>query len=78
MFDENSVDPLQKVEFLRSYRPWPIIKAAARNPEHRALPAYGQPASGAIIARGKHQPEGIAEGFAERVVDELLRGLNKG
>jgi AcrR family transcriptional regulator len=34
--------------------------------------------TGAVLARGKHQPEGIAEGFAERVVDELLRGLNAG
>ncbi len=34
--------------------------------------------SGAVLARGKHQPEGIAEGFAERVVDELLRGLSRG
>ena len=33
---------------------------------------------GAVLARGKHQPEGIAEGFAERVVDELLRGLSRG
>jgi AcrR family transcriptional regulator len=32
--------------------------------------------TGAVLARGKHQPEGIAEGFAERVVDELLRGLS--
>ena len=31
--------------------------------------------SGALLARGKHQPEGMAEGFAERVVDELLAGL---
>jgi len=31
--------------------------------------------SGAVLARGKHQPEGIAEGFAQRVVDELLQGL---
>jgi AcrR family transcriptional regulator len=32
--------------------------------------------SGALLARGKHQPEGMAEGFAERVVDELLAGLS--
>src|SRR4051794_38628741 len=40
---ENLVEPLQKLEFLRSPRPRPIIEAAARNPEQRALPAYGQP-----------------------------------
>ena len=33
MIDENSVEPLQKVEFLRSFRPRLVIKAAARNPE---------------------------------------------
>jgi hypothetical protein len=32
--------------------------------------------SGAVLARGKHQPEGIEVGFPARVVDELLRGLN--
>jgi Tetracyclin repressor-like, C-terminal domain len=32
--------------------------------------------SGAVLARGKHQTEGIEAGFAERVVDELLHGLN--
>jgi hypothetical protein len=31
--------------------------------------------TGAIIARGKHQPEGISAGYARRVVDELLTGL---
>src|SRR5271169_3150826 len=40
---ENPVEPLQKLEFLHTLRPRPVIKAAARNPEQRALPAYGQP-----------------------------------
>ena len=31
--------------------------------------------TGAMISRGKHQPEGISDGFAQRVVDELLTGL---
>ncbi len=31
--------------------------------------------TGAIIGRGKHQPEGISVGYARRVVDELLTGL---
>jgi hypothetical protein len=31
--------------------------------------------TGAMISRGKHQPEGISDGFAQRVVDELLAGL---
>ena len=31
--------------------------------------------TGAIIVRGKHQPEGISAGYARRVVDELLAGL---
>ena len=31
--------------------------------------------TGAIIGRGKHQPEGISAGYARRVVDELLAGL---
>src|SRR5580700_8487383 len=43
MVGENPVEPLQKLEFLCGFRPRPIIKAAARNPEQRALPAYGQP-----------------------------------
>src|SRR5271165_3893249 len=40
---ENPVEPLQKLEFRRRFRPRPVIEAAARNPEQRALPAYGQP-----------------------------------
>src|SRR4029079_17234812 len=40
---ENPVEPLQKLEFLRRFRPRPVIEAAARNPQQRALPAYGQP-----------------------------------
>ncbi len=31
--------------------------------------------TGAVLARGKHQPEGISAGYGERVVDELLAGL---
>jgi AcrR family transcriptional regulator len=30
---------------------------------------------GAVVARGKFEPESIPGGYAERVVDELLRGL---
>src|SRR3954447_746120 len=40
---ENPVEPLQKLEFLRTFRPGPVIEAAARHREQRALPAYGQP-----------------------------------
>src|SRR5260221_9031434 len=40
---ENPVEPLHKLEFLRRFRPRPVIEATARNPEQRALPAYGQP-----------------------------------
>src|SRR5260370_18469402 len=40
---ENPVEPLQKLEFLRRFRPRPVIEAAARNPQQRALPPYGQP-----------------------------------
>src|SRR6266581_6627133 len=43
MVGENSVEPIQKIEFLRGLRPGPVIKAAARDPQQRALPAYGQP-----------------------------------
>src|SRR5580692_9344029 len=43
MIGENPVDPLQKLEFLRTVRPGPVIEAAARRGEQRALPAYGQP-----------------------------------
>src|SRR5271156_5088861 len=43
MVCENPVEPLQKLELLRRFRPRLIIEAAARNPEQRALPAYGQP-----------------------------------
>lgn len=31
--------------------------------------------TGAVLARGKHEPEAVSAGYAERVVDELLRGL---
>jgi hypothetical protein len=41
MGGENPIEPLQKIEFLCGLRPGPIIEAAARNPEQRALPAYG-------------------------------------
>jgi len=43
MVCENPVEPLQKLEFLRRFRPRPVIEAASRNPEQRALPDYGQP-----------------------------------
>src|SRR5690242_7193768 len=43
MVGENPVEPLQKLEFLRTFGPGPIIEAAARHREQRALPAYGQP-----------------------------------
>src|SRR5689334_12002784 len=43
MVCENPVEPLQKLEFLRRFRPPQVIEAAARKPEQRALPAYGQP-----------------------------------
>lgn len=32
--------------------------------------------TGAVLARGKYQPEGISAGYGERVVDELLAGLS--
>ena len=31
--------------------------------------------TGAVLARGKFQPEAVSAAYAERVVDELLRGL---
>src|SRR5580704_11710992 len=40
---EHPVEPFQKLEFFRRFRPRLVIKAAARNSEQRALPAYGQP-----------------------------------
>src|SRR5689334_16787287 len=40
---ENPVEPLEKLELLRRFRPRPVIEAAARNPQQRALPDYGQP-----------------------------------
>src|SRR6201997_3909740 len=40
---ENPVEPLHKLEFLCRLRPRPVIKAAARDPQQRALPGYGQP-----------------------------------
>src|SRR5207237_31802 len=40
---EEPFERLQKLEFLGSFGPRPVIKAAAHNPEQRALPAYGQP-----------------------------------
>src|SRR5690242_51606 len=43
MVCENPVEPLRKLEFLRRFRPRPVIEAASRNPEQRALPDYGQP-----------------------------------
>jgi hypothetical protein len=43
MVGEHPVEPLQKLEFRRRFRPRPVIGAAARNPEQRASPDYGQP-----------------------------------
>src|SRR5207248_8857728 len=43
MIGEIPVEPLQNLEFLRRLQPPPVIKAAARKPEQRALPDYGQP-----------------------------------
>src|SRR5947209_20070907 len=40
MVCKNPVEPLQKLEFLRRFRPRPVIEAASRNPEQRALPDY--------------------------------------
>ncbi len=34
--------------------------------------------TGAVVARGKHEPEAVSADYAERVVDELLRGLATG
>jgi AcrR family transcriptional regulator len=34
--------------------------------------------TGAVVARGKHEPEAVSADYAERVVDELLRGLAAG
>src|SRR6202035_706642 len=39
----NPVEPLQELQFRRRFRARPVIEAAARNPEQRALPDYGQP-----------------------------------
>src|SRR6516165_10574903 len=38
MAGENPVEPFQKLEFRRRFRPKSVIKAAARNPEPRAAP----------------------------------------
>src|SRR5437763_12313372 len=43
MVCENPIEPLQKLKFLHRFRPRLVVEAAARNPEQRALPAYGQP-----------------------------------
>src|SRR5205814_9652376 len=48
---ENPVEPLQKLEFLRRFRPRPVIEAAARNPSSVHCRLMDSPASGAIIAR---------------------------
>src|SRR6202012_653506 len=48
---KNRVEPFQKLEFLGSFRPRPVIEAAARHPEQRALPDYGQP-----CLRRDHRP----------------------
>src|SRR5947209_12614326 len=52
MVGENPVEPLQKLEFLGSFRPRPVIKAAAHNPEQARIaglrtappPAHSSPA----------------------------------
>src|SRR6201996_8740794 len=43
MLGENPVEPVQQIELIRGRRPGLVIEAAARDPEQRALPAYGQP-----------------------------------
>src|SRR5207248_3236510 len=52
MVGENPVEPLQKLEFLRRFRPRPVIEAASRNPQQPALPANGQPG----FRRNRRQP----------------------
>ena len=32
--------------------------------------------TGAVMARGKHDPAPAAPGFVDRAVDELLRGIS--
>src|SRR5258706_8379032 len=74
MAGENPVEPLEKLEFLRGFRPRPVIKAAAHDPEQRALPAYGQPRfrrdhrpplSTLGLTRFGGHPESLARGAAD-------------
>src|ERR1700681_2223495 len=51
MVGENPVEPLQKLELLGSFRPRPVVEAAARNPSSAHCRLTHSPASGAIIAR---------------------------
>src|SRR5207248_10196157 len=39
----NPADPPQSIHLRLSFRPRPVVNPAARNPEQRQLPAYGQP-----------------------------------
>src|SRR6266480_5952928 len=43
MLGENPVEPVQQIELIRGHRSGLVIEAAARDPEQRALPDYGQP-----------------------------------
>jgi hypothetical protein len=51
MRGENPIEPIEKIDLLRRYRPALIVEAATRDPEQRALPVTDSPAFGAIIAR---------------------------
>jgi hypothetical protein len=85
MVGENPVEPLQKLEFRRRFRLRPVIEAAARNPEQRALPAYGQPRFRARSSpASQHSRDGGLPGkkialdlqlpdLAVQTVDHLLR-----
>src|SRR6202035_5210044 len=51
MRGENPIEPIEKIDLLRRYRPALRVEAATRDPEQRALPVTDSPAFGAIIAR---------------------------
>jgi AcrR family transcriptional regulator len=70
-FTENVVEPRREV--IRS-----VLRRGAANGELRPgidVEAALFMLTGAVMARGKDQPEAVSAAYAERVVDELLRGL---
>jgi hypothetical protein len=88
MLGENPIEPVQQIKFFRRRRPRLIIEAAARDPEQRALPDYGQPNLAQSSPASQQTGDGGLPGkkiafdlqladFVVQIIDHLLRILGR-